>query len=458
MLKSGRQGPELYDTMWRTIASGNVWDGRLTDKRKDGALYEADITITPVKDASGGIVNFVAVCRDVTLVASLEEKLRRSQKMEAVGLLAGGIAHDFNNVLTTIVGYNYFILEGLESGDPLRAFSTEIRRAAEVAGSLTHQLLALGRHQVVQPRVMDPNSVIVSLGRMLRRLVGEDIAVELKTHPALWPVKMDSGQLEQVVLNLVVNARDAMPKGGRLTLNTKNLSARKDRGPDPLISLPAGQYVCLEISDTGLGMDEATRARIFEPFFTTKEPGRGTGLGLSTVSGIVKQYRGHISVESEPGHGATFRVYIPRAEGGVEALLPGDIPKTSKGGHETILVVEDNDALRDIIKKALRGKGYRVFSARSFEDAVALSGRLKERISLLLSDVVLPDQDGPELAKRLLESRPSLRVVFMSGYPGGACGPIFRGKDTFHIEKPFSPEQLLSTVRRSLDVSQVEMF
>ena len=458
LLKSGRHGSELYATLWRTITSGNVWDGRLTDKRKDGAFYEADITITPVKDDSGGIINFVEVCRDVTVVTALEEKLRHSQKMEAVGLLAGGIAHDFNNVLTTIVGYNYFILEGLEAGSPLRTFSLEIRRSAEVAGSLTHQLLALGRHQIVQPRVMDPNSVIMALAKMLQRLVGEDIEVELKAHPALWPVKMDSGQLEQVVLNLVINARDAMPKGGRIVLATKNLTARKDHSPDSVLSLPPGHYFCLEIRDTGLGMDEATRARIFEPFFTTKEPGRGTGLGLSTVMGITKQYRGHISVESAPGKGSTFRVYIPRADGGVEALLPGAVSKTSKGGHETILVVDDNDALRAIIKKALREKGYRVFSARSSEEALSQCRRLKERIDLLLSDVVLPDFSGPELAKRLLESRPGLRVVFMSGYPGGAVGNITQAQDTFHIEKPFSPEQMLATVRRALDASQVEMF
>jgi CheY-like chemotaxis protein len=319
-------------------------------------------------------------------------------------------------------------------------------------------LLALGRHQLVQPRVMDPNSVIMSLAKMLRRLVGEDIDVEMNAHPALWPVQMDGGQLEQVVLNLVVNARDAMPKGGKLTLTTRNLTARKDRSPDPAVSLSPGQYVCLEISDTGMGMDETTRARIFEPFFTTKEPGRGTGLGLATVMGIVKQYRGQISVQSAPGQGSTFRIYIPRAEGGVEALLPGDIPKSSKGGHETILVVEDNDALRAIVKKALREKGYRIFSSRNSEDALAMCGRLKECIDLLLTDVVLPDVEGPELAKRLLESRPALRVIFMSGYPGGALGQLFLSRDTVHIEKPFSPEQLLATVRRTLDAAQVEMF
>ncbi|MBI5240225.1 MAG: PAS domain S-box protein [Elusimicrobia bacterium] len=458
LLKSGRHGPELYETLWRTIRSGNIWEGRLTDRRKDGALFENEITITPVKENGGNLVNYVAVCRDITVLSALEEQMRRSQKMEAVGLLAGGIAHDFNNVLTTIVGYNYFIMEALEPGHPLRAFSQEIRRSAELAGSLTHQLLALGRHQIVQPRVMDANSVIMSLGKMLRRLVGEDIEVELETHPALWPVKMDTGQLEQVVLNLVINARDAMPKGGRLTLTTRNLTARKDRSPDPGVDLPPGQYVCLEVRDTGVGIDEAARAHIFEPFFTTKEPGRGTGLGLSTVMGIVKHYRGFISLQSAPGHGTVFRVYLPRVEGGVQALVPGDVPKAVRGGHETILVVEDNDALRAIIKKALREKGYRVFSARSAEDAVALSGRLKERIELLLADVVLPDLEGPELAKRLAASRPELRVLFMSGYPGGVGAQGTLGQEAPLIEKPFSPEQLLGFVRRALDASQVEMF
>ncbi len=458
LLRSGRHGPEFYEALWRTISSGSLWEGRLTDKKKDGTLFESDLTITPVKDLDGRIINYVAVSRDITALSAMEEQVRRAQKMQAVGLLAGGIAHDFNNVLTTIVGYNYFILEGLETGHPLRSFSLEIRRSAELAGSLTHQLLALGRHQVLQPQVMDANSVILSLGRMLRRLVGENIEVELDTHPALWPIRMDSGQLEQVVLNLVINARDAMPNGGHLSLATKNITAHEDHRCDPAIVLPPGQYVCLAVSDTGSGIDDSVRAHLFEPFFTTKGPGRGTGLGLATIMGIVKQYGGHIAVQSARGRGTAFRVYLPRVAGGVQAMVPGTVSKAAKGGHETILIVEDNDALRAIIRKALREKGYRVFSARSSQDALALCGRLKERIDLLLADVVLPDLDGPELAKRLLEHRPGLKVAFMSGYPAGMAGQISQLQDAAHIDKPFSPEQLLGFVRRALDAAQIEMI
>jgi PAS domain S-box-containing protein len=458
LLRSGRHGPELYEALWRTIGGGSIWEGRLTDKKKDGTLFESDLSITPVKDLGGRIINFVAVSRDITALSAMEDQVRRAQKMQAVGLLAGGIAHDFNNVLTTIVGYNYFILEGLETGHPLRSFSLEIRRSAELAGSLTHQLLALGRHQVLQPQVMDANSVILSLGRMLKRLVGENIEVELDTHPALWPVKMDSGQLEQVVLNLVINARDAMPNGGRLVLATRNLTAHDDHRTDPAIVLPPGQYVCLEVSDTGSGIDESVRAHLFEPFFTTKGPGRGTGLGLATIMGIVKQYGGHIAVQSARGRGTAFRIYLSRVAGGVQAMVPGTASKAAKGGHETVLIVEDNDALRAIIRKALREKGYRVFSARNSQDALALCGRLKERIDLLLADVVLPDLDGPELAKRLLEQRSGLKVAFMSGYPAGMASQLVQLQDAAHIDKPFSPEQLLGFVRRALDAAQIEMI
>jgi len=380
--------------------------------------------------------------------AELGVKFRHSQKMEAIGMLAGGIAHDFNNVLTTIVGYNYFLTEGLGAGHPLRAFCLDIRRSAEMAASLTHQLLALGRHQVVQPRVIDPNSVLLAMAKMLRRLVGENIEVVLAAHPSVWPVYMDSGQLEQVFLNLAVNARDAMPRGGRLALTTKNVFVRKNQVLGPMAGLPVGRYVCLEVRDTGVGMDKPTQARIFEPFFTTKEIGRGTGLGLCTVKGIVEQYRGSITISSEPGKGSLFRIHFPVAPGGAKAMVPGDSDKSrGEGGDEAVLLVEDNDALRAIIKQVLQEKGYRVSFARSAEEAVAHCDDGKASVDVLLTDVVLPDMDGLQLAKLLEKSRPGLKVIYMSGYVGNALNMLVERPDAILLEKPFSPEKLLKTLR-----------
>jgi PAS domain S-box-containing protein len=380
-----------------------------------------------------------------------EESLRQAQKMESVGQMVGGIAHDFNNVLTTIIGYNWFLLDALPPGHELRPFSLEIRRQSEVAASLTRQFMAFNRKQAAQPRVMDLNTMVVEMSRVFRHLLGDGIKLAVQAHPSLWPVNMDSGQVEQVILNLVINARDAMPRGGRLSVSTKNTSWGEKGPADPAVALPPGHYVCLEVRDTGVGMDEDLRRRIFEPFFTTKGLGRGTGLGLAMVQGIVKEAGGGISVDSRPGEGSAFCVYLPRAAGGSAAMLPGDVPKSSRGGRETILVVEDNAALRLIIKKTLRLKGYRVFSAAGAEEALGHCRRLKERIDLLLVDVVLPDQNGPELAARLGVERPGLRTVFMSGYAGATLSLPNLARETPVLEKPFSPETLLGTLRQVFD-------
>ena len=394
--------------------------------------------------------------RETATREQAETQLLQAQKLQAVGLLAGGLAHDFNNVLTTIVGYNYFLLEGLEPGSPLRSLSLEIRKAADLAASLTRHVLAVTRQQVVQPRVIEPNSVILELAKMFRRLLGANIKLDLHTYPALWPVKMDCGQLEQVLMNLVVNARDAMPHGGRIVIATKNQAVREGGGPEPGLALPPGQYVCLEVRDTGTGMDGRVQARMFEPFFTTKEAGRGTGLGLSTVQSIVRDCRGGIAAESSPGKGSAFRVYLPRAEGGAQALLPGE-PRTAGGeGHETILMVEDNPALRSLIKKMLREKGYRVFSAETGEEARRLCRRLKERLDLLLCDLILPDCHGTDLAAELFAARPGIKVTYMSGYPGGVLSSNLRFDGEVLIEKPFSPEALLDCLRRQLNAKKAE--
>jgi len=386
--------------------------------------------------------------------AKADEQFHQAQKMEAVGLLAGGIAHDFSNVLTTIVGYNYLVLDGLQADHPLRPFSLEVQRATELGASLSRQLLAVSRRQVARPRVMELNSTVIELAKLFRRLVGENIKVVVEAHPSLWPVKMDNGPLEQILLNLVVNARDAMPQGGQLTIATRNITAGEAGRQEGRLALPPGHYVCLRVSDTGIGMDAAVQARIFEPFFTTKTAGRGTGLGLATVQGIVKDWQGHIFVESAPGQGATFRVCLPRAEGGVEAMLPEKDSQAVPGGGEAILVVEDHAFLLNLLKKALRRQGYRVFTADNGARGLELCRKLKQRIDLVLMDLVLPDINGGELFARMEALRPGLKVVYMSGYPGALMDGANLSSEIVFIEKPFPPGELHNALRRALDAGR----
>jgi PAS domain S-box-containing protein len=391
--------------------------------------------------------------------AESEAQFQQAQKMEAVGLLAGGIAHDFGNILACIVGNNYFVLEGLKPGHPLRPYCLEIKRSAEVAATLTRQLLGVsGNRAMRQNSILDPNSVILAMAKMLHRLLGENIEIVQDLHPSVWPVKMDSGQLEQIILNLAVNARDAMPQGGRLTLATKNLSVKKDGAPQGQDAPAPGSYVVLEFRDTGTGMDAAVLARIFEPFFTTKGSGRGTGLGLSTVKGIVEEYHGNVSVATEPGKGTAFRVCLPSVKGGAAALHRGPAVKKGRGGDESILIVEDNGSLVNILKKTLLGGGYSVFSARTAEEAIPQCEKIKERIDILLTDVVLPGMDGVELAQKLKERWPGLRVIYMSGYPGNALAPIAGFGNCVFLEKPFSPQELLDTLRQVMSKSQGDLF
>jgi PAS domain S-box-containing protein len=380
----------------------------------------------------------------------LSAQYLQSQKLEAVGLLAGGIAHDFNNIVSSIVGNNYFLLEGLPPKDPLREHCLEIGHSSDMAVSLTRQLLSITRKQNVKVRVLDVNSVIMGLSKMLRRLLGVDVRLNLRLQSAIWPVKMDAGHLEQIVINLSVNARDAMPQGGKLSLLTKNLEVKKSRRVASGAQLPPGTYVMLEFRDNGIGMDEATQARIFEPFFTTKEHGKGTGLGLATVQTIVKEYRGCIGVTSAPQKGCTFQIHIPSALGGAEAMLPGELSQEMAGGHETILIVEDNDGLRNIINKTLLEKGYHVISVGTAEEAAAQCRDSLLPVDLLLTDLILPGMNGADFAASLKKERPQLRVVFMTGYPGMTLGSGAWQKDTPLLEKPFSPKILLSTLRQVL--------
>ena len=381
-----------------------------------------------------------------------EKQLIQSQKLEAVGRLAGGISHDFNNLLTVILGYSDISKRNLKEGDPLRRNLEEITRASERAASLTRQLLAFSRKQVMQPKVFDLNIVVTDLEKMLRRMIGEDVELRVSPGPDLGNIKADPVQLEQVIMNLAVNARDAMPKGGKLSIETSNIYLDESYARDHVSVVP-GDYVMLAISDTGCGMDEETRLRIFEPFFTTKESGKGTGLGLSMVYGIVRQSGGNIWVYSEEGRGTTFKIYFPRVTAEAEeykrAAQTSDVPK----GSETILLVEDAELVRKLARRVLETAGYRVLEAGSAEAAIKLCEKINgDKIDLLLTDVVMPGMSGNDMSKVLLTKQPGMPVLYMSGYTDDAIvqhGVLEAGIN--FLQKPFSPGALASKVREVLD-------
>jgi two-component system cell cycle sensor histidine kinase/response regulator CckA len=406
---------------------------------------------TPIRGGAGRPSGTVGIARDISERRRLEEQLVQSQKMEAIGTLAGGIAHDFNNILTVILGHSMLLLPETPEGSPLRQGLDEIQKAGERAANLTRQLLAFGRKQVLAPVVLDLNAVVADMEWMLRRLIGEDIEVVTVPDPDLGRVKADRGQIEQVLVNLVVNARDAMPQGGRITIEARNVDlddsyARKHR------YVVSGPHVLLAVSDSGIGMDARTQARIFEPFFTTKGPGKGTGLGLSMVYGIVKQSGGSIEAYSEPGRGSAFKVYLPRVpESGVAS--PAASPSSEPArGHETILLVEDEKEVRKLARLFLERAGYRVLEAGSSEEAVAAAKEHGEAIDLLVTDTVLPGADGPELARILHKTYSGLKVLFMSGYTDDAIvrDGVLESHQAF-LPKPFTADSLARKVREALD-------
>jgi two-component system cell cycle sensor histidine kinase/response regulator CckA len=380
-----------------------------------------------------------------------QEQLRRAQRLEALGQLAGGVAHDFNNLLTVITGFSELVLQRLGATDPPRSYVEEITKAGERASALTRQLLAFSRRQVLEPEVLDLNGVVADTEPMLRRVIGE--AVELRTHlnPTLWPVKADRGQIDQVVLNLAVNARDAMPRGGCLTIETANVEL-DEAYAQYHVPVRAGPYVRLSASDTGVGMTPEVQAHIFEPFYTTKPPGKGTGLGLATVYGIVKQSDGYIWVYSEPGHGTTFKIYLPREANGVSVLAPPARPLAAPGGTETIMVVEDDAQIRGLVRGVLDASGYTVLEARRGEEALREGEHHGGPIHLLLTDVVMPGISGRELAERLAARHAGLKVLFMSGYTDQVVVErgMIEARAPF-LQKPFSPEALRRKLREVLD-------
>ncbi len=417
---------------------------------KSGGYLHWEVSISPAQAGDPG--DLLGIARDISERRRLEGQLRQSQKMEAVGSLAGGVAHDFNNLLTAIMGYTQLLAARTRPGDPALHDVEEILKAATRASMLTRQLLTFSRREMTQPSILDLNALMADLGKMLRRLIGEDIEMVLAPTAARPAVKADPGHLEQVILNLAVNARDAMPRGGRLTIETSNVDLDADCAGEAT-GLRPGPYVLLAVSDTGTGMDETTKARIFEPFFTTKEAGRGTGLGLSTVYGIVQQCGGTIRVYSDVGFGTTFKIYLPCAERPVDAARPADSLEDAPRGVETVLVVEDQDAVAAVMRGALESCGYRVLEARHALDATRTFAEGREPIHLLVTDVVLPMITGPELVQRLRGSRPELRVLYVSGYTERALAfNVDPGAPaTAFLQKPFTPGTLVRKVREVLD-------
>jgi PAS domain S-box-containing protein len=431
---------ELFQAEYRMFAR----DGRILWFRDEAVMLH---------QASDRPLMMQGVLYDMTEHKRLEDQLRHSQKMEAVGQLAGGVAHDFNNLLTLIQAHNEHLRRRLDPSDPAQQDALEIERAVTRAAALTRQLLALGRKQVLQTKILDLNAVVTEVVKMLSPVISNNIELSIRQAPSLGPVKADPSQIEQIILNLAVNARDAMPHGGRLILETNNVEvdeahARNHDG------VPLGQYVMLTVSDTGVGMDSDTQAHIFEPFFTTKEPGKGTGLGLATVYGVVKQMGGAIWVQSEPGKGTTFEIYLLQAGKAGEANAPSNKTALAAApkGTETVLLVEDQEGIRDLVQEFLRRKGYTVLQAVDGNDALRVADEHKDPIHLLITDMVMPNIGGAELAHLLMPLRPQMKVLFMSGYPENAS-PANEGVDekVAVLQKPFLLDALARKIRSVLD-------
>jgi len=390
-----------------------------------------------------------AIAEDVTERRMLEDQFRQAQKMEAVGRLAGGVAHDFNNLLMVISGYTEVILTMLDVNSPLHEKGRAIQQAADRATTLTRQLLAFSRKQMLELKIVDVNTIVEDMERLMRPLIGENIDLVTKLAPEAGHTRADAGQLEQVLMNLVVNAKDAMPNGGKLTIQTQNVSEIEGQRRGPTFIRP-GHYVLLSVSDTGVGMDKETQSRIFEPFFTTKEMGKGTGLGLSTVYGIVKQSGGYVMVRSEEGRGSTFQIYLPRVEGTAEKQ-PAPAPRAEMGGSETVLLVEDEDSVRELIRETLTAKGYKVIEAAHGEAGLAVAAAYSGKIDLVISDLVMPGLGGRAMVHELAKTRPESKVLFLSGYTEDAVSSegVLDGGTAF-LQKPFTLQSLSRKVREVL--------
>ncbi len=442
---------ELSDVLGKVKRGEKLEQFETTGVRKDGRQIHILLTASPIKDATGQIVGISDIVRDISDDKRMEQMFRQAQKMEAVGRLAGGVAHDFNNLLGVIIGYTETLLDRIGHDAELRAQAEQIGKAADRAASLTRQLLAFSRQQVLQPKILNLDTVVGEMEKMLHRLIGEDVEILTIQNPSPGSVRADQGQMEQVIMNLAVNARDAMPHGGKLIIETSNV----DVGAEYALShrpFLAGPYVLLTVSDTGVGMDQETKAHLFEPFFTTKELGRGTGLGLATVYGVVKQSGGYIWAYSEPGQGSVFKIYLPRVDQAALKIRPSGEAIQILRGTETVLLVEDEQSLRALTRDLLERSEYSVLEASSGAHALEVAQRHGGPIHLLLTDVIMPGMNGAILAANLAPLHPEMKVLFMSGYTGSfATQKGLLGEGSKVLQKPFSRDALLRKLREVLE-------
>ncbi len=457
ILKSGEISDTEYRNLWETIASGREWHGEMINKKKNGELFWEKVCISPIRNSDGAITHFMGIKEDISDYRQTEREhrqamaqLRQAQKMEAIGQLAGGVAHDFNNLLTIINGYSTLLLHEMPAENPFRTEVEQILKAGERAADLTHQLLAFSRRQVLEPKVISINYLVRNLEKMLKRLIRENIVLETRLSDCLGVVKADPGQVEQILMNLLVNARDALEDGGVITIETANsfLDRAFVNGNPGAVE---GSYVMLAVHDNGVGMAEETKRKIFEPFFTTKIQGKGTGLGLATVYGIVKQSGGYIQVVSELGQGASFRVYLPQVNSQADNEESCAAEEVSKGTG-TILVVEDEAGVLNLAVRTLSRRGYTVLQATSPSEASEIFDSNLHLIDLVLSDVIMPEKNGPALMREFREKRPDIKILFMSGYTDDTMLPqeITNERIAF-INKPFTPDVLFGRVRDELE-------
>ena len=450
ILKSGKHDEKFYKEMWATLSKGEVWQGRFVNKKKDGTLYDEEDTISPVRDPSGKIVNFVAGKRDITAEVVLRNQVQTAQRMESVGTLAGGIAHDFNNALTGVLGFGEMLRHRLADNPAALADIDQILRSAGRASALTRQLLTFARRQVIEPVNLSMSKVVLDLSKLLRKVIGEHIEIKTSLREDQPAVFADSGQMEQVLMNLCINARDAMPSGGRLLIRTDVTTVDREYvKAHPYVN--EGRYVLLTVSDTGIGMNEKTVERIFEPFFSTKDPEKGTGLGLAVVYGIVKQHNGYIHVASEVGKGTTFEIRLPAVDAKADPRATAKEEQV-RGGNETVLLAEDDDPVRMLAERILREFGYRVLAARNGEEAVGVFKENAGGINLAILDVMMPIRGGKEAFEEMRSVSPALKVIYTSGYAADAIHESF----VLHagvpfLQKPFGPADLARKVREVLD-------
>jgi len=451
MLKSGEQGAEVYQGLWRTILAGNVFRGILVNRKKSGELYHVEQSICPVRDPRGKITHFIATGRDLTERVRLEAQLTQAQKMNAVGRLAGGVAHDFNNLLTIITSYSEMALDEIAPGTALADKIQQVLLAARRAAELTRQLLAFSRKQPRALRVTDLNDVIAGIAKTLPRLIGEDIEFSFTPGVELGRVRVDPLQIEQILMNLASNARDAMPQGGHFRIETSNVVLDQSYVASKHVDIPVGRYAMISVSDNGEGIAPEHLPHIFEPFYTTKVSGHGTGLGLATVYGIVKQNKGFIWAYSEAKQGATFKIYLPCVGNASAPEAPEPKTQPAARGTETILVVEDEPAVREASTEFLRMQGYNILDAKDGLDALAMTKRYSSPIHLILTDVVMPNMSGGELAEQIRHLRPGIKVLFVSGYAGRT---VLDHKvvdvDANFLQKPYMLKQLAAKIREVL--------